>query len=144
MAAITEVPHLCMTPEVQGRVDCNNYHCIEGNKEENIFAAIIIVLMVTGEHITPKQFLTVCVEVAKVLYAGIQIDLDRHPRMRDSRLLADARAMKGFNGTSHLSEGALVNIANRITGNDRGFEEALKSEISLWEARLLFSQFFPS
>jgi hypothetical protein len=144
MAAAPKVPcFIRITPEVKARVDRDTYHCIDGGDEENILCALLVFLGTENVWMTAKQFLDVYIEFAQILHDGICIDFGVHPQLAGTKLFVDARGMAQRKVPNLLERKTILTVARFISGNDAMFEKSLSSEITLWEARLLVSQFSP-
>jgi hypothetical protein len=124
-------------------MDCNKYHCIEGNKEEDVICALFVVVGAVGIPLDADNFLKIYIWLIQTLYAGINVDIKLHPQLDGSQLLMDAKEMKGRKGSLTLERETILKIANFISGNDKEFEKTLDIAISVWESNLLVHQFFP-
>lgn len=137
--------HIIRIPsDLKGRLDPNHYQCIKGTEHENILCAALVAMGNVGISLTATNFLHIYIWFVQTLYAGIEVDLRLHPRLKDSRLLEAARGMKEQEDSTLLSRETILKIADFISGGDWGFREALSAEIGVWEAKLLLSQFSPA
>jgi hypothetical protein len=143
MAGTTEVPHTAITRELQESINLDAYHCIDGSDEGNILTALFVALGTPGFAITAKQFLAVYIWLVQTLYAGIRVDFGRYPKLAGTRLWTDAYNMQHHATPNLLEPDSILRTARFVSVNDPTFMEALDTEITMWEATMLVSQFFP-
>jgi len=129
------------------KVDPNKYQTqrfIKGSAEEKTFCAFLCFTASRTISLNPKQFLMVYIEMLKTVYAGLQIDFKLQPILKNTQLAKDIHQLKGGELKSLLEQSVFEKIVFFLFGGDKKFCAEAKIEFTIFEAKLLLSDFFPT
>lgn len=138
-----KVATISIASETKNRISMNNYTKLTGSKKENILCALLVNLCVNTNAISAENFLTLYNWFVTTLYQGIVIDTNMHPLFKRSKLLKEARTLKGDKTENLINRESCIKIANFISNNDKDFAEALDACYTEFEIRLLLFSFSP-
>jgi hypothetical protein len=133
-----------ISPKVE--INPNGYlgqNFIEGTAEEKAFCAFIGLTANRDIYLSPKQFLMIYIELVKMVYAGLEIDLNLYPCLRETKIIEDIHTLRGKQLGSLFKAFVFENIVFFLTGEDEKFLQEARNEFLLFEAKLVLSQFFP-
>jgi hypothetical protein len=120
----------------------DNPKLIPGTKEENVVCAFMSLSLNTKQTVTAQQFLTVFIELMKTIYAGVKVNFNLQPQLKNSNILKAVTALKGQQHKFLEKDFFLEIVKFLCQGNELFLTEA-KNAYSEFEGTLLLSAFFP-